>query len=235
MYGGIKLKISKKSVIKISLLFLTVSSALNMSYAGVNKNAYPNTKSNKYAVANNKITYKQAEALVKNYLLSKKIISSQDKKLVIEFDHMDSANRKSYYVIHVYDNMTDHTATIGWYGIDINGDSIYDFLFLKEIAQLKSKPTNTVNNNIKKASPNKITSSQAVNLVKNFLLSKKMISNQDKRLVLQYDHMEATGGKNYYVIHVYDNMKDHTATIGWYGIDTNGNSIYDFIFSKKLR
>lgn len=114
----------KKSVIKLSILLLTVTSTLNIS---------SQTNANIYAATNTKITYKQAEILVRSYLLSKKIISSQDKKMVIQYDHMDSAHGKSYYVIHVYDNMKDHTATIGWYGIDKNGNTIYDFIFCKKL------------------------------------------------------------------------------------------------------
>ncbi len=128
---------------------------------------YQYQKSNLYSTANNKITYKQAENLIRSYLLSKKLISNNDKKLVIQYDHMDKANGKNYYVIHVYDNMTDHTATMGWYGIDVYGDSVYDFLFFKEIARLKTKTTNATTKN-GNAVPKKITDNQAEKIIKDF-------------------------------------------------------------------
>src|SRR3712207_8606472 len=37
--------------------------------------------------------------------------------------------------------------------------------------------------------------------------------------IYEYDHDSEHDGNSFYVIHVYENMETHTATIGWYGVD----------------
>lgn len=45
-----------------------------------------------------------------------------------QYDHDETHNSRAYYIIHVYESATDHTATLGWYAVDKNNGKIYDFL-----------------------------------------------------------------------------------------------------------
>lgn len=73
-----------------------------------------------------------------------------------------------------------------------------------------------------------ITVEDAVKIVKN------KIPSSSSNMVYQYDHDSTHDGRSFYVIHVFENMGDHTATMGWYGVDKENGKIYDEIFSEYI-
>ncbi len=83
---------------------------------------------------NSEITQEKAAALLEDYLKTIGVSKDDDPNLVISLDHTDEADGKDYYVFQVFDNMEDHTATIGWYGVQKEDGSLYDFVLMKTIA-----------------------------------------------------------------------------------------------------
>lgn len=87
----------------------------------------PNSQSNSV------ITQEKASSIITEYLLKMGISKDKDPNLVIALDRTDNAQGKEYFVFHIFDNMSDHTATIGWYGVQKNDGSLYDFTLMKPI------------------------------------------------------------------------------------------------------
>lgn len=73
-----------------------------------------------------------------------------------------------------------------------------------------------------------ITVEGAIKIVKN------KFESTASNMVYQYDHDSTHDGRSFYVIHVFENMGDHTATKGWYGVDKENGKIYDEIFSEYI-
>lgn len=73
-----------------------------------------------------------------------------------------------------------------------------------------------------------ITVEGAVKIVKN------KFASTSPNMIYKYDHDSTHDGRSFYVIHVFENMGDHTATMGWYGVDKENGKIYDEIFSEYI-
>lgn len=73
-----------------------------------------------------------------------------------------------------------------------------------------------------------ITVQDAVRIVKN------KFPSTSPNMIYEYDHDSSHDGRNFYVIHVFENMGTHTATMGWYGVDKENGRIYDEIFSEYV-
>jgi hypothetical protein len=58
--------------------------------------------------------------------------------------------------------------------------------------------------------------------------------NSNPNLHYEYDHDISHDGREFYVIHIYENVDNHTATIGWYGVDKITGRIYDEMASKYI-
>ena len=82
---------------------------------------------------NSEITQEKAAVLLDDYLKTIGISKDNDPNLVITMDHTDEAEGQEYYVFQVFDDMNDHTATIGWYGVQKEEGSLYDFVLMKVI------------------------------------------------------------------------------------------------------
>jgi len=82
---------------------------------------------------NSEITQEKAAVLLNDYLQTIGISKDNDPNLVITMDHTDKAEGQEYYVFQVFDDMNDHTATIGWYGVQKEDGSLYDFVLMKVI------------------------------------------------------------------------------------------------------
>lgn len=82
---------------------------------------------------NTGITQEKAAAIITDYLLLRGISKDKDSNLVITLDRTDNAEGKEYFVFHVFNNMSDHIATIGWYGVQKNDSSLYDFTLMTPI------------------------------------------------------------------------------------------------------
>lgn len=67
------------------------------------------------------ITEEKAVELTSKYYRTK----NENTKFV--FDHEDIKNNEIYYVIQVFDNMEDHSATMGWYYVNKKSGKIYEW------------------------------------------------------------------------------------------------------------
>lgn len=83
--------------------------------------------------SNSEITQEKAASIITDYLLKKGISKDKDSNLVITLDRIDNTQGKEYFVFQIFDNMSDHTATIGWYGVQKNDGSLYDFTLMTPI------------------------------------------------------------------------------------------------------
>lgn len=54
------------------------------------------------------------------------------------------------------------------------------------------------------------------------------IKNNASSVKYSYDHTQKRDDKSYYVIQVYEDMKDHTATLGWYYVDSKTGKVYEW-------
>lgn len=68
----------------------------------------------------------------------------------------------------------------------------------------------------------KISTSRAEELVSEII---KVNPNGNAKIL--YDHTQKINGKEYYVIHGFESMEDHSATFGWYYVDVNTGDVYD--------
>lgn len=131
----------KLSVILALLLVLMMSGCGNQQATAQLGNATDNTSpSSSNAVtsadttakvspdsqSNSEITQEKAAAIITDYLLKRGISKDKDPNLVIALDRTDNVQGRDYFVFQVFDNMSDHTATIGWYGVQKNDGSLYD-------------------------------------------------------------------------------------------------------------
>lgn len=66
-----------------------------------------------------KLTSESAEQIIIKYL------GYNNSKIECKYDHIDKRDRVDYYVIHAYENMEDHIATIGWYYVNVNTGDAY--------------------------------------------------------------------------------------------------------------
>lgn len=80
-----------------------------------------------------KLTSNQAIEMTKKYLANK------NAKLKFEFDHIETKNKKEYYVIHVYEIVGINTVTIGWYFVDIYSGKVFQWdLIIDELVEINS-------------------------------------------------------------------------------------------------
>lgn len=103
-------KMAKKVMISM------VTTAIVMSSTGVSSINNGNI-SIQVQAAKKKLTKKQARIKVVNYLKKKKEWKSY---YYLDYDHK-SGNE---YVFHYYEMMSDHTATINWYEVNIKTGKI---------------------------------------------------------------------------------------------------------------
>ncbi len=88
--------------------------SLKNDTSGINNEKTSSTSTNSPKVT----TPEQAVELAKKY-------GNKGDKTFFKYDHSDDINGVTYYVIHAYDSLDGHTATRGWYWIDINTGKIY--------------------------------------------------------------------------------------------------------------
>lgn len=94
-----------------------------------------------------------------------------------------------------------------WYYLNPNGDMAFNTTIQGYTLDASGAWINTSNT---------ITSDKAEQLVRQYLINNSLYVPS----AIQYDHDEG----NFYVIHCYDIVVDHTATSGWYYVDkTTGN------------
>jgi hypothetical protein len=75
----------------------------------------------------------------------------------------------------------------------------------------------------------KIISDQAAQIIIKYLRS------ENPEIKCEYDHTDKKDGINYYVIHAYEAMGDHVATIGWYYVNIHTGEAYKWdLASDKL-
>ncbi len=89
----------------------------------INNNDLSGRKSDAAEVT--KISTSRAEELVSEALI-KLVWNSPDENAVFQYDSTQKVDGKEYYLIRGYDNMEDHTATFGWYFVDVNTGAVYD-------------------------------------------------------------------------------------------------------------
>ncbi|SKA87582.1 hypothetical protein SAMN05428976_11018 [Clostridium sp. USBA 49] len=75
---------------------------------------------------NSKITSEDAEKIVNKY------VGGDNFKIECEYDHNDKRDGIEYYVIHAYEKMEDHVATIGWYYVNVNTGEAYEWDLIKD-------------------------------------------------------------------------------------------------------
>lgn len=102
-------KIAKKLMLGIVLASLTVVTP--------RVSILPHNTSMEVQAAKKKLTKAQAKKKVIKYLKKKKLWK---KSYRLEYDHK-SGNK---YVFHYYEFVTDHTATINWYNVNIRTGKI---------------------------------------------------------------------------------------------------------------
>lgn len=90
--------------------------------------------------ADNMITQETASDILTDYLQSQGISQDTDPDLIILMDRIDEAAGLKYYIFQVSDDMEDHTATLGWYGVQVNDGSLYDFTLMEPIDAGASAP-----------------------------------------------------------------------------------------------
>lgn len=83
--------------------------------------------------AKTEITEEEAAGILTDYLKTIGISKEADPNLTMALDRTDEADGKKYYVFQVFDDMEDHTATLGWYGVQIANGSLYDFMLMEAI------------------------------------------------------------------------------------------------------
>lgn len=79
------------------------------------------------------ISEESAAEILTDYLLAQGISPDTDPEMTIMMDRTDEAGGLKYYVFHVFDNAEDHTATLGWYGVQLSDGSLYDFMLMAPI------------------------------------------------------------------------------------------------------
>ncbi|MBW9149300.1 hypothetical protein K2F40_10040 [Clostridium sp. CM028] len=81
------------------------------------------------------------------------------------------------------------------------------------------KEANNINENIKK---NEFTKEKAIEIVS------KIVINKNQKVKVGYDHTQKKGGKDYYVLRVYDDMSDHISTLGWYYVQVDTGKAFEW-------
>lgn len=89
---------------------------------------------------NSGISREEAADILTDYLQTQGISKDQDPDLSIALDRTEEADGKTYYVFHVYDDMDDQAATLGWYGVQVDDGSIYDFMLMMPVDETVSAP-----------------------------------------------------------------------------------------------
>ncbi|SQC02509.1 hypothetical protein [Clostridium tetanomorphum] len=146
------------------------------------------------------------------------------------------------YYSQIYNQSVSPKGSLITYNQDVNNktgefDKIYDKLAIikpdiklidmdepdDSKDNLNQLNTNIVKNKFQSIDNNKnITSNEAVDIVKRFFPQ----LNSDA--IIEYDHTENINGKDYYVVHIYSIVNNHTATVGWYCVDTNTGKAYEW-------
>lgn len=66
-------------------------------------------------------------------------------------------------------------------------------------------------------------------------LAAHKVNDKDSNMKFIFDHEEKKDNVDYYVIHAFDNMEDHSATGGWYYVNKSNGNVYEMdLSSKKL-
>ena len=87
---------------------------------------------------------------------------------------------------------------------------------------------------VKQVKKQKLNQDSAELIIESYLKSIGVFEG-DTNLVISYMYDEKSkDGKDYFVFHIFDNMKDHIATIGWYGVNKESGELYDFIDDKPI-
>ncbi|MCT8977752.1 hypothetical protein N4T77_14220 [Clostridium sp. CX1] len=67
-----------------------------------------------------------------------------------------------------------------------------------------------------------VTADQAVKI------AAKYVTNKGTNTKFSFDHEDSRNGVNYYVIHAFEDMGDHVATLGWYYIEKGYGKAYEW-------
>jgi hypothetical protein len=101
--------------------------------------------------------------------------------------------------------------------------------------ELLSKPENTAAAPVTASQNDDVISEEsAAEILTDYLLTQGLSQNSDPALSILMDRTDEAGGLKYYVFHVFDNMEDHAATLGWYGVQVNDGSLYDFMLMAPI-
>jgi hypothetical protein len=90
---------------------------------------------------------------------------------------------------------------------------------LEEKVENKSNTDIILKENTKK---DDFTEGKAIEIVS------KIIKNKNPNLKVAYDHIQKRGGKNYFVIRVYDDMIDHISTLGWFYVQIETGKVFEW-------
>lgn len=114
---------------------------------------------------------------------------------------------------------------------ELNGKS-------KKVPLEEENSKNVVNeseNNSVKEKVNKDKNDGKITPEKSSKIVSKYINSENPNIKCRYDHLEKKGGIDYYVVHMYESMQDHVATLGWYYVDVNTGKVFKLdLISDKL-
>lgn len=95
---------------------------------------------------------------------------------------------------------------------------------------INNKSTENTFSNVKNDDKNtQISPQKAIEIVS------KSVGNIGKKSKFEFDHEDRRDNIDYYVIHGFDSMEDHVATIGWYYVDKSSGKAYEWnLVENKL-
>lgn len=98
-----------------------------------------------------------------------------------------------------------------------------------EAKKLKEDYSRTIIENQQSLESNKVQNSNGMVTAEQAVQSAaKYISNKGENTKFSFDHEESRNGTDYYVIHAFEDMGDHVATLGWYYVEKNGGKVYEW-------
>ncbi|WP_446898954.1 hypothetical protein ACSVC9_03405 [Clostridium sp. LBM24168] len=104
--------------------------------------------------------------------------------------------------------------------------SLHKIQKVKPSSESKSSDNNSNNHNNQNIA---VTESSAVKLVK------YRVKGNNPNASFTFDHNEIKDNAEYYVIHAFDSMEDHGATIGWYYVNKSNGKVYEYdLVNNKL-
>ena len=143
-----------------------------------------------------------------------------------EYISLNMSEANTYLESNNYDEANKYIAEV--FKIDTNNQ---DAKILKDTIDKKIQEQQAAEKAIEEAAAeakkvetttNNIDTTSAESIVRKLVLED---SNLNTRCV--FDHEETIDGVKYFVIHVYDNMDDHTATWGWYYVNQSNGNVFD--------